>query len=125
MTDSSDKKAVKSKATTAEGESAEAAEPQEEAAAKFDPLHLACHVGEGAKEVLIQHLNGVVMGLSHFLEAREQAKAEDKTGTVHTLRHITSARRKYAVHTHQASADFMDHVLSYEGKKKPDQAKSA
>lgn len=120
MADSSDKKSVKSKAKAPE------AEPEEESTEKsFDPLHLACHVGEGAKEVLIQHMNGVVMGLSHFLEAREKGIAEDKSGGKHTLRHMTEARRKYKTHTHQAGSDFFDHVLKYEGKKADQEKKSA
>lgn len=84
-----------------------------------DASDFGSHARKGASDLMIKHLNGVVIGLNHFLQEREKAHAGNRKGGRHTLKHIAAAHRKYQAHTHHATSDFLDHLLEYEkGNKK-------
>lgn len=71
------------------------------------------HLQKGATDMLMQHLHGVSMGLTHFLAAREQAHAEGKGDSFEVLKTLNAAHRKYKAHTHDTTNTLVDHVLSH------------
>jgi hypothetical protein len=93
---------------------------EEESADKMDPRHALHHLKLAVEEVMIKQLNGLVVGISTFLEEREKAHAAEKVGVQHTLRTLSAAHREYRTHTQHAKSDFVDHMLAY---KKPAAAK--
>ncbi len=80
---------------------------------KTEAVPLLGHVKAGAGDLAMQHLHGLAMGLTHFLENHEKAASEGKDERFQTLRHLTEAHRKYREHTHDAPHTFIHHVLNY------------
>lgn len=86
--------------------------------AKTESMPLLGHVKAGMGDLAMQHLHGLSMGLTSFLEMHEKASAEGKDERFQTLRHLTEAHRKYREHTHDAHHTFIHHVLNYKGAEK-------
>lgn len=70
------------------------------------------HVKKGAAELMVQHLHGLTMSLTSFLEQRERTP-EAARGGRETIKRINEAHRKYKLHTHDAGNEFLDHVLKF------------
>lgn len=70
------------------------------------------HARRGAADLFVQHLHGITVGLTHFLEEREKAMA-DEGENYSALKHLNAAHRKYKAHTHDAGNEFVDHLLEY------------
>ena len=75
------------------------------------------HVKKGAADLMVQHLHGVAMSLTTFLNERERAIAENRHEKHQTLKHLTKAHKQYRAHTHDAPHEFIEHVLAYDKTK--------
>ena len=85
---------------------------------KTEAVPLLDHLKAGAGDLAMQHLHGLALGLTSFLEMHEKAAAEGKDERFQTLRHITEAHRKYREHTHDAHHTFIHHVLNHSAPQK-------
>lgn len=80
---------------------------------KTESVPLLDHLKAGAGDLAMQHLHGLALGLTSFIEMHEKAAAEGKDERFQTLRHLTEAHRKYREHTHDAHHTFIHHVLNH------------
>lgn len=106
---STHKKATKSVTTGADSAAEET---------KTESVPLLDHLKAGAGDLAMQHLHGLALGLTSFLEMHEKAAAEGKDERFQTLRHLTEAHRKYREHTHDAHHTFIHHVLNHSAPQK-------